>query len=214
MAETQPVNLWTSSGHALDYLRRADTIPHRTEGEAALLETLPLSARRILDLGSGSGRLLGLARIGRPNCDAVALDFSPTMLAALRERFGGDPRVAIVEHDLDRPLPAMGSFDAVISSFAIHHVTHERKRSLYEEIYHALEPGGLFRNLEHVASPTAALHLEFLKALDTAPEDEDPSNKLLDMETQLRWLCEIGFQDVDCLWKWRELALIVGTKPE
>ena len=214
MAETQPVNLWSSPTHALDYLRRADTIPHRTEGEAALLETLPLSTRRILDLGSGGGRLLGLARIDRPNCDAVALDFSPTMLAALRERFGGDPRVAIVEHDLDSPLPAMGSFDAAISSFAIHHVTHERKRSLYEEIYLALNPGGALRNLEHVASPTTALHLEFLKALATEPEDEDPSNKLLDLETQLCWLCEIGFQDVDCLWKWRELALIVGTKPE
>ena len=182
MAETESVNLWSSSTHALDYLRRADTIPHRTEGEAALLETLPLSARRILDLGSGDGRLLALARIDRPHCDAVALDFSPTMLTALRERFGGDPRVAIVEHDLDRPLPAIGFFDAAISSFAIHHVTHERKRSLYEEIYRALEPGGVFRNLEHVASPTAALHLEFLKALDTTPEDEDPSNKLLDLE--------------------------------
>lgn len=214
MAEAEPVNLWASSQHALDYLRRADTIPHRTEGEAMLLEALPLSARRILDLGSGSGRLFGLARIDRPNGDAVVLDFSPTMLAALRERFGGDPRVTIVEHDLERPLPAMGSFDAVISSFAIHHLTHERKRSLYEEIYRALEPGGVFRNLEHVASPTNALHLEFLRALNTAPEDEDPSNKLLDLETQLRWLREIGFEDVDCLWKWRELALLVGTRPE
>jgi hypothetical protein len=37
-----------------------------------------------------------------------------------------------------------------------------------------------------------------LKALDVAPEHEDPSNRLLDVETQLGWLRTIGFTDVDC----------------
>jgi len=99
----------------------------------------------------------------------------------------------------------------VISSFAIHHVSHERKRTLYQEIFELLAPGGAFCNLEHVASPTSRLDAEFLQAISWA--NEDPSNKLLDLETQLAWLCEIGFIDVDCHWKWRELALLAGVKP-
>jgi SAM-dependent methyltransferase len=206
------VNLWSSAEHALDYLRRADTIPHRTEGEATLLEFIPESAKQILDLGSGAGRLLGLVKAAHPNASFVAVDFSPTMLENLRRNFKSDQRVKIVAHDLSEPLPDLGSFDAVVSSFAIHHLVHERKRTLYEEVFRLLTPGGIFCNLEHVASPTSSLHNQFLAKVDTLPQDEDPSNKLLALETQLRWLREIGFDDVDCHWKWRELALIAGGK--
>ncbi len=210
MTASRDVNLWSTAEHALDYLRRADSIPHRVEGEATLLELLPESPRRILDLGSGAGRLLALVKAARPNAQFVALDFSATMLEELHRLFDADPTVEIIGHDFDHPLPGMGKFDAVISSFAIHHVHHERKRALYAEVFRALNPGGLFANLEHVDSPTRPLHAAFLKAIGW--EDEDPSNKLLDLDTQLRWLREIGFTDVDCHWKWRELALFGGVK--
>jgi len=205
------VNLWPSAEHALEYLRRADSIPHRVEGEATLLEFVPAGTRRILDLGSGGGRLLALVKAARPGGQYVALDFSPTMLETLRELFAAESSVSVVAHNLDEPLPSIGSFDAVVSSFAIHHLEHARKRALYEEIFARLAPGGVFCNLEHVSSPTARLHAEFLEAISCA--EEDPSNKLLDVEAQLAWLREIGFTDVDCHWKWRELALLVGTKP-
>jgi SAM-dependent methyltransferase len=208
---SQPnVNLWSSPQHALDYLGRADSIPHRTEGEATLLECLPPDISRVLDLGSGDGRLLGLVKLARPNISAIAMDFSSEMLERLRSRFPDDTNVEVVEHDLQNPLPRMGQFDAVVSSFAIHHLIHKRKRGLYAEIFEVLNPGGVFCNLEHVASSTATLHAKFLECIHWP--DEDPSNKLLDLHKQLTWLREIGFADVDCLWKWRELALMTGTK--
>lgn len=210
MTATKPVNLWTSNEHAREYLERADSISHRGEGESALLEFIPPSTKRILDLGTGDGRLLALVRRDHPEAEAVAVDFSPAMLEAVRKRFAGESSVSVVSHNFDEALPALGTFDAVISSFAIHHVVHERKRALYAEIYGLLNPSGVFCNLEHVASPSQRLHEEFLERIGFTVETEDPSNKLLDVEAQLGWLREIGFQDVDCAWKWRELALLVG----
>ena len=212
MNASSDVNLWSSAEHALEYLRHADSIPHRVEGEAALLEFVPADARRILDVGSGGGRLLALVKAARPEAQFVGLDFSPTMLESAQKLFAGDSNVTIVAHDFANQLPPLGEFDCVISSFAIHHVQHERKRSFYGEIFDLLLPGGVFCNLEHVSSPTDQLHREFLKKLDVAPDQEDPSNKLLDLETQLAWLREVGFIDVDCHWKWRELALFAGSR--
>jgi tRNA (cmo5U34)-methyltransferase len=210
MSANISVNLWSRSNHALDYLERADSIPHRTEGESTLLEFIPQATRRILDLATGDGRLLALAKRKHPNAQAIAVDFSPAMIEAAKKRFANDSSVAVITHNLDNPLPDLGKFDAVISSFAIHHLAHDRKRSLYSEIHGLLNAGGIFCNLEHVSSATPALHTEFLREINKTPETEDPSNKLLDLETQLRWLRGIGFVDVDCHWKWRELALLAG----
>ncbi len=206
------MNEWRSTEHAAAYLERADRVPHRSLGEEVLLDELPEQPRRVLDLGSGDGRLINLVLRSRPQARGVALDFSPLMLERLRGRFDAST-VEVVEHNLDAPLPALGTFDAVVSSFAIHHLEHERKRELYEEVWAALEAGGVFCNLEHVTSASPASHERFLRAMSISTDDEDPSNKLLDMHTQLEWLREIGFTEVDCYWKWRELALLVGHKP-
>jgi SAM-dependent methyltransferase len=209
-----PGEEWTSDEQKVHrYLGRADEFPHRAEGEGVLLEHVPRDARRILDLGTGDGRLLALLQVDRQEMLGVGLDFSELMIEAAGKRFAGDERIELVAHDLAEPLPALGRFDAVVSSFAIHHLEHERKRSLYGEVFDLLEPGGVFANFEHVASATHRLHLAFFAAIDEPLENEDPSDRLLDVETQLGWLRELGFDDVDCYWKWLEMALLIGVKP-
>jgi tRNA (cmo5U34)-methyltransferase len=213
--DAKDVNKWVLPEHVSLYLNRSKKLPHTEEAENALLEQLPTDAKRILDLGTGYGRLLALAKSKNPQAEGVGVDFSEPMLNLARERFAEDKSVKILKHDLSVPLPTvqLGCFDVVVSGLAIHHLVHERKRQLYGEIFDVLNSGGVFCNFEHVSSPTTALHEKFLAKVGLTPITDDPSNKLLDVETQLGWLREIGFVDVDCCWKWLEVALLVGFKP-
>ncbi|MEX1142820.1 MAG: class I SAM-dependent methyltransferase [Thermoleophilaceae bacterium] len=143
-----PASEWTDREHVDRYLARADEFPRRLEGESVLLEHLPRDAGRVLDLGTGDGRLLAMLQADRTEMRGVGVDCSEPMLA----------------------------------------------------------------NFEHVTSPTARLHESFFEAIGERVEDEDPSDRLLDVETQLGWLREIGFDDVDCYWKWLEMALLIGVR--
>ena len=106
--------------YALYYILWDDAIPHRTEGEAALLEQLPANVHLVLDLGADDERLLALVKLAQPGCAGVGLDFSPTMLEKARECFAGDDSVWVVEQDLGKSLADLGGrFDAVVSCSAI-----------------------------------------------------------------------------------------------
>jgi len=126
-----PTSEWQTIEHALAYLARADKLPHRTEGERALLEQIPIHARRVLDLGTGDGRLLALIQLNKPDVEGVALDFSEPMLEQARKRFAQNTNVTVVKHDFSSPLPQeqLGRFDAVVSNLAIHHLTDTRKKN-------------------------------------------------------------------------------------
>jgi tRNA (cmo5U34)-methyltransferase len=209
---------WSNVHHATAYLNIVDTVPHRTEGEAVLLEHIPINAKKVLDLGTGNGRLLKMIKANRPNIKGVGLDISPTMIRVAQKSFAADESIKVIEHDLNNsllPLSKLGTFDVIVTSLTIHHLTHKRKRSIYEEIFSLLNRGGIFCNLEHVDSPTSNLHEHFLDSIGDRIARfarDEYSDRLLSLETQLDWLRQIGFVEVDCYWKWLELALIIGIK--
>ena len=100
-----PTNEWQTIKHALSYLARADKLPHRTEGEKILLEQIPIDIKRVLDLGTGDGRLLALVKLSNPSAEGVALDFSDPMIEQAKKRFASDSKVSVVKHDFSLPLP-------------------------------------------------------------------------------------------------------------
>jgi tRNA (cmo5U34)-methyltransferase len=196
-------------------------------------------AVEILDLGCGDG-LLGRFLLDLfPSAQAFLVDFSDPMLEAARRYLGGVSRATVVKADFSGPqwhnlLPSGKTFDLVVSGFAIHHLSDDRKKALFSEIHDLLSPGGVFLNLEHVASSSQsgqqlfdeffidhlyAFHIsahpiktrtEIADTYYHRPDKEE--NFLTPVEEQCFWLREIGFRDVDCFFKVFELALFGGRK--
>ena len=205
---------WSNRQKSLNYLKCVESFPYRKEGDTVLLQHIPENAVRILDIGAGDGHLIKMIKESghRSDVEFVALDISPVMLESLKDNFANDTRVKVIEHDLDDSLPDLGYFDAIISSFVIHHLRHNRKYSLYEEINDMLNPTGVFCNLEHVSSISTRHQAKFLSLTGMLPCQEDKTNRLLSVEKQLQMLRDVGFIEADCLWKWYELALLIGFK--
>lgn len=202
-------------------------------------QALP-KVERILDLGCGDG-VLGRSLLAQyPQASCVFADFNETMFTAARTKIGADAgRSHFVLGDfgtskwLDGVRP-FAPFDLIVSGFAIHHQPDERKREVYREIFDLLTPGGLFLNLEHIASESAwakkafdelvidglyAFHREHggTESRETIanrffyrPDKE--ANILAPLEAQCQWLRDIGFADVDCFFRVLEFALFGGRK--
>jgi tRNA (cmo5U34)-methyltransferase len=201
---------WHDPATVDEYLQRVGGLAPRLAGEAALVEVLPAAPERVADLGCGDGRVAALVLGARPSVtELIAVDASPPMLEKARSRFATDERVRVVEHDLRDAIDALGDFDLVVTGFAIHHLDDARKRELIAEVAKSLRPGGVFANLEVIKSATPELHATFRAAIGRA--EDDPEDQLVDVETQLGWMREVGMQQVDCLWRWRGFALLVGT---
>lgn len=200
---------WSDERQVDWYVDRIGTLPPRLAGEEVLRSVLPPKPGSLLDLGCGDGRLIGLGLEARPGLDrVVGIDLSAPMLVRANDRFISDERVSMLPWDLADSIETFGAFDVILSGFAIHHLEDERKRTLFSEVAHQLHPGGLFANLEVIASATPELHAEFLGLIGR--QADDPEDRLAEVGSKLRWMREAGLTQVDCLWRWRGFALLVG----
>jgi tRNA (cmo5U34)-methyltransferase len=186
------------------------------------LEMLGRPPARVLDLGTGTGILAAGVAAAYPDAELVLVDGAPAMLEHARAALGD--RVQLHVADLADPLPA-GPFDAVVSALAIHHLEDDGKRALFARACEALPPGGVFVNAEQVAGPTPcfdaryrAWHEASARALGaTAQEWADAVERMghdrcADLESQLGWLREAGFDAADCLFKDHCFAVLVARR--
>lgn len=95
----------------------------------------------VLDAGCGTGQVTATLLERLPHGRVLALDGSAAMLAAARDRFAGDERVAFVHADLSAPLPtSAGPVDAIVSTSTLHWVRDHD--ALWRNLAEALRPGG------------------------------------------------------------------------
>jgi amino acid adenylation domain-containing protein len=195
--------------------------------------------RTALDLGCGDGFLGRTLLEHFPECHVWFLDFSDPMLDAARDKLGRSDRATIIKADFASSewIPNLNNyptFDLVVSRLSIHHQTNIRKKQLYREIYDLLSTGGIFLNLEQVASASAGIaevyHEYLIDCLYAFYRQSDPDRSRQDVadgfyssparkenilalvDAQCGWLREIGFQEVDCFFKVFEHAMFGGRK--
>ena len=195
----------------------------------------------IIDLGCGDGALAESVLHHYPNAKAILIDHSAPMLALACERFASLRfQTRTLNRDLGTSewigeLAEAGEVDLVVSGFAIHHLTDERKQELFAEILEILRPGGMFVNLEHVASNTPAGRRMFDEVfidqlcqtartrgevIDRATvaeryhsREDQHDNILVPADDQCAWLRDTGYVEVDCYVRYLEIALFAGRKP-
>lgn len=98
---------------------------------------------RVLDLGCGTGTLTVQIKQLQPDAEVVGLDGDGDVLrraAAKRERAG--VAFDLVEGFSDRLPFADMSFDRVLTSLLLHHLTTDAKRRTLAEVFRVLRPGG------------------------------------------------------------------------
>jgi len=194
---------------------------------------------KILDLGCGNG-ILGKYLLGKlTEAKGTFIDLSDTMLEAATENLKNYPESKIIKADFStgdwlNKIRDEQSFDIIISGFSIHHLTDQRKKELYGEIYNLLTPGGIFINMDHVKSATHDVestfeqyyidHLhkfqfqtnseitrqEVADSFINRPDRDEDKPALVDV--QCNWLEDIGFKDVDCFFKLFVIAVFGGRK--
>ena len=101
--------------------------------------------QRVLDLGCGTGTLTLMLKRQYPNLDLIGLDGDPKVLEIAREK--ANRASTLIQWDLgmayDLPYERY-SFDRVVSSLMIHHLTSENKHLAFKEAFRVLKPGGEF----------------------------------------------------------------------
>lgn len=211
-----------------DHYRR-NVIPCFDDFYGCLLSLVPYSPDaqiRLLDLGAGTGLVTALVLAAFPKAQATLVDISEDMLSKAKERFDGRPGIEFKMVDYARS-PMEGAYDLIVSAMSIHHLEDYDKKQLFKNLFDALIPGGMFINAEIVKGVTEKTEqicqdfwMNHLKRKSGLAEDHLSQiyqrmryDIPAPLESQMDWLREAGFTEVDCFYKYYCFAVYAGTKP-
>jgi len=204
-------------------------IPDYPRMVEALVVAIPFGSSapvRVIDLGCGTGTVAKRVLVSFPNAQVTCLDLAENMITMARVKLGDRPQVNYVAGDFEK-FDLDGKYDVVVSSLALHHLaTNDDKRQFYRRIFASLHSGGVFYNADVVLGSSDFLQAVYMQQWRTfmlrnlSPEEidvkwipkyeaEDRPAKLTD---QLAWLAEIGFADVDVIWKQYNFAVYGGRR--
>jgi tRNA (cmo5U34)-methyltransferase len=190
----------------------------------------------ILDLGCGDGILTKRIRERYPHNVFHLMDGSSDMLEKAKVNLSGDNisfRQLTFEEYIESPIEGQ-RYDFVHSANAIHHLDLDGKDKLFARIYGDMVRGGMFVNID-VVKPSSERSEQWQFRMwadwmnetllrsgfkeDLGKYDHFPhvyktmdENKPSTLSEQLDLLSTIGFQDVDCFFKYGIFAVFGGAK--
>jgi tRNA (cmo5U34)-methyltransferase len=202
-------------------------IPHYTEMIDALVMSIPFKKDErinVIDLGCGTGTVARKIKDVFPNAKISCLDIAENMINLARQKLGGKTDCYVgdfYKFEFDK------KYDVIVSSLALHHLADdEDKKLFYRKIYNALNNNGVFYNADVVLGSNDRLQELYLakwKAFmnKTVSLDEIENRWMVNYRTEDRparlmnhiaWLRDIGFDDVDVVWKYYNFAVYGGAR--
>ena len=180
----------------------------------------------VLDIGAGTGLLSSFMLEKIPNANLTLIDISEKMIEIAKDRFKNNSALTYIVDDYSK-YPFDKTYDIVVSSLSIHHLTDDQKQQLYAKIYSILNQGGVFVNADQVLGDTPFIETlykrdwEYKVETSGLAKDEIQSayertalDKMATLKDQLGWLTEAGFSDVDCIYKYFNFVVLFGRKEE
>ena len=203
-------------------------VPRYREMLWAILHYLPTgwTPSRIMELGCGSGNLSELLCRNFPHASIRLVDFSGKLLDQCRHRLAEYDGVKYQEQDFRKLQFADRSFDLVVSSISIHHLTHSEKSKLFSQTHSWLDDRGVFSFSDQFAGATQDIYSkqmsdwkEASRQLGASSEEwgtwmrhQDAHDHHATLVDQIQWLREAGFGMIDCTWRYILWTVVQARK--
>jgi trans-aconitate methyltransferase len=205
--------------------------PNRTKMAEIVCAMLPFDPQErptILDLGTGTGFLTAHLLEAFPHARMIAVDGAAAMVQQAQTRLHEKARALTWRictfQDLAREAATLPQLDAVVSCFALHHLSAEQKLELYRALLEKLRRGGWFVNADLVVLPNTKIEerYQYLRCLgiqqrtrqqlreeraleaiaaELAQLEQTDGDQPLRLEHDLQLLRDAGFDETDCFWK-------------
>lgn len=206
---------------------RKEIIPHMDVYYQTAVElTKKFNNPSILDLGAGTGILTELLHQSHPQSRITLVDMSANMLDKAKNKFNNIDNFTYIE-DNYLTMDFKDNYDIIISSLSIHHLNDKEKYTLYKRIYQHLNNHGVFINADEVIAPTDTLEKLYVEKETTHLLKQDLTNdekdeilyrRTLDtpstLKDNLTWLDDIGYENVDVIYKYYRYFVLYGQKIE
>ena len=222
-----------TSTHFKDVAEDYDFFVHTTvpkydelnEELSKLLDKFLLSGNKpeILDLGIGAGATSKLVFAKSPSAHIIGYDISPEMLEKAKANLHGYNVELVLDNVLN--IEYNNKFDLAISSIACHHLTDEEKQACFKKVFNSLKPNGVFilSDVMTTGNPTEDEEIakqwgDFMEKRagaeyrDFILADAEKSHMPASIDANIAFLKELGFENVQFVWRGMITAIVHGIK--